>query len=259
MTRNSIPVIFVLIAGLILIGTPPVNARDLIASMAQLPVLIEDRDTGPFVDLVKAIDDVYTGGKIRREVYPFKRSLRNVTEGRVDFHIPLIKNPLVPASVLPFRYSSVPTGSVAFVIYSNVENPLTKQDISREAKKKDSAFLFNIDTLQGHAEFFDFPVREIYDFENALKRVSYKRIDAIIMPQEECDSIIKNKRMRNIHRELYYEFDSMIVIPKGENGDEIDRIITIALKKLQSAGRLEKINDRIHKPYIDWQPHEENF
>jgi len=259
MNRIFIPIVFVLIVELLIISTSPVSARDLIASMGQLPVLIEDKDTGPFVELVRAIDDVYTQGEIKREVYSFKRSLRNVVEGRSDFHIPLIKNPLVPESVLPFRYSSVPTGLVAFVIYSHMDNPITKQDIVKEIEKNNSVFPYKIDTLQGHSAFFNFPVTENYEIESALRRVSIKRADATIMPQEECDSIIRKNKMKNIHRELYYEFDSMIVIPKGEKGDEIERIITTALEKLKSDGRLEKINDKIHKSYIDWQPYRESF
>lgn len=259
MNKIFISIVFVLSAELLTSNTSPVNAGDLVASMGQLPVLVEDKDTGPFVELVKAIDDVYTEGEIKREVYPFKRSLRNVVNGIADFHIPLIKNPLVPESVLPFRYSSVPTGPVAFVIYSHAEYPITKQDIVKAAEKRNSAFPYKIDTLQGHSEFFDFPVTENYDFESALRRVNIKRIDAAIMPQEECDSVIKKIKMKDIHRDLYYEFDSMIVIPKGEKGDEIDRIITTALKKLKSDGRLEQLNEKIHKPYIDWQPYRDNF
>ncbi|QTA82784.1 Uncharacterized protein dnl_51680 [Desulfonema limicola] len=251
--------IFVFISILLTAGILPANARDLVASMGQLPVLIEDKDKGPFVELVKAIDDVYTKGKIIREVYPFKRSLANVVDGKADFHIPLIKNPLVSEDTLPFRYSSIPTGPVAFVIYSHKDNPLTKQDISDAADSRDIPFPYQIDTLQGHADFFNFPVVENYDFESALKRVSIKRIDAIIMPQEECDSIIKKMKIKDIHRALYYEFDSMIILPKGIQGSETDLIITNALKQLKSEGQLEKINEKIHKPYIDWQPYKDNF
>jgi ABC-type amino acid transport substrate-binding protein len=210
------------------------------------------------VELVKAIDEVYTEGEIIREVYPFKRSLENVTTGNADFHIPLIKNPLVSEDKLPFRYSSVPTGPVAFVIYSHKDNPISKQDIVKAVETNPSQFPYKIDTLQGHTEFFNFPVIENHDFESALKRVSMKRIDAAIMPQEECDATLRKLNMKEIHRALYYEFDSMIVIPKGPKGDEIDKIITESLKKLKSDGRLDKINDKIHKPYIDWQPYKEN-
>lgn len=176
-----------------------------------------------------------------------------------DFHIPLIKNPLIPESSLPFRYSSLPTGPVAFVIYSHKDNPITKQDIEKAADKSKSDFHYKIDTLQGHTELFDFPAVENYDFESALKRVIIKRIDAAIMPQEECDSVIRKLKLKDIHRELYYEFDSMIVVSKDKHGDEIDKILTDALKKLKADGRLDKINEKIHKSYIDWQPHKDNF
>lgn len=256
MNEKKILIFVVLILEVLLINISCSYAKDLIASMAKLPVLIEDKDTGPFVELVKAIGDVYTEGKITREVYPFKRSLNNVIHGKADFHIPLIKNPLIPESSLPFRYSSLPTGPVAFVIYSHKDNPITKQVIEKASKKD---FPYKIDTLQGHTELFDFPTIENYDFESALKRILIKRIDAAIMPQEECDSVIRKLKLKDIHRSLYYEFDSMIVISKDKHGDEVDKILTHALEKLKADRRLEKINEKIHKSYIDWQPYKNNF
>ncbi len=240
---------------LVLVSTSAAKAGDLKASMAQLPVLIEDENTGAFVDLVRALDEVYTEGKIIREVYPFKRSLDNVIKGKADFHIPLIKNPLIPEDKLPFRYSSLPTGPVAFVIYSHKDSPLTKEDIAKAGGKNSTDFSYKIHTVPGHTELFIFPTVENFDFENCLKMVVMKRIDAVILPQEESDSIIRKLQIKDIHRSLYYEFDSMIVVSKDKRGEEVDRIITDALKKLKSDGRLDQLNENIHKPYIDWQPY----
>ncbi len=246
-----------LILYLLLIGTSAAFARDLIASMAQLPVLIEDENTGAFVDLVKALDEVYAEGQIIRQIFPFKRSLDNVIKGKADFHIPLIKNPLIPEDKLPFRYSSLPTGPVAFVIYSHKDRPLTKEDIVDPMKTNPALFPHKIHTLPGHTELFPFPAVESFDFEDALEMVRKNRIDALILPQEEADSIIRKLGIKDIHRSLYYEFDSMIVVSKDKRGEEVDRILTEALKKLKSDGRLDRLNENIHKPYMDWQPYTE--
>ncbi|HAO22932.1 MAG: hypothetical protein BWK80_14735 [Desulfobacteraceae bacterium IS3] len=155
MNEKKILIFVVLILEILLINVSCSNAKDLTASMAKLPVLIEDKDTGAFVELVKAIGEVYTEGNIIREVYPFKRSLNNVIQGKADFHIPLIRNPLIPESSLPFRYSSLPTGPVAFVIYSRKDNPITKQDIEKAAKKSKSDFAYKIDTLQGQKKVYE--------------------------------------------------------------------------------------------------------
>jgi len=65
--------------------------------------------------------------------------------------------------------------------------------------------------------------------------------------------------LKDIHRSLYYEFDSMILISKDKHGDDVDKILTRALQKLKADGRLDKINEKVHKSYIDWQPYKDNF
>ena len=66
-------------------------------------------------------------------------------------------------------------------------------------------------------------------------------------------------KLKDIHRSLYYEFDSMILISKDKHGDDVDKILTRALQKLKADGRLDKINEKVHKSYIDWQPYKDNF
>lgn len=48
---------------------------DLQASLAILPGLAETPAKGTFVDIVKALDDVYTEGRITIQLYPFARSV----------------------------------------------------------------------------------------------------------------------------------------------------------------------------------------
>ncbi len=233
----------------------PVQAHDLTASMADIPGLVEDKDTGAFVELVKAIDEVYTDGKIIRKVYPFKRSIRNVEDETADFHIPLLKNPFISLDSLPYRYISVRNGIVTFVIYSHKDNPITKQNIELANKDKTKSFPYKIETLRGHKELFNFEISEINQFYSGLAKVVLGRTDAFIMPQEECDAIIRNKKLWDLHREKYADFDDMIIVKKGKKGDDIDKIISDALNRLESDGRLKEIYYNIHKPYIEWQPY----
>jgi len=51
----------------------------------------------------------------------------------------------------------------------------------------------------------------------------------------------------------------MILISKDKHGDDVDKILTRALQKLKADGRLDKINEKVHKSYIDWQPYKDNF
>ena len=103
------------------------HARDLQASLPYLPCVLETPERGAFIDLVKAIDDVYTEGRIIIKIYPFQRSLYNVVSGKADFHLPMFKNPAIPPEQLPFRHISLPMGNVVLVLYSHIDRPLTKK------------------------------------------------------------------------------------------------------------------------------------
>ncbi|MGD0232636.1 MAG: hypothetical protein ABSC19_20170, partial [Syntrophorhabdales bacterium] len=47
------------------------EARDLKVSLPQLPPLVESKDKGILVDLVKAMAEEYKDGKITWDVFPF--------------------------------------------------------------------------------------------------------------------------------------------------------------------------------------------
>ncbi|MBW1783531.1 MAG: hypothetical protein JRL30_22655, partial [Deltaproteobacteria bacterium] len=80
MTLNRLRKIgfLVVAAGVSLFLIHSAEARDLKASLPQLPPLVESADKGFLVDLVKAMDKAYPEGNISIVVYPFKRSLDNV-------------------------------------------------------------------------------------------------------------------------------------------------------------------------------------
>ncbi len=123
---HKVPVLTILIY---FVCATALFAKDFEASLAYLPVLIEDSSTGGYVEFLKAIDEEYTEGKIIRKVYPFERSIQNVLRGKADFHMPLIVNPLVHKDSLPYRYSTEDIGLVVFVLYTNAKNPITRKDL----------------------------------------------------------------------------------------------------------------------------------
>lgn len=230
-----------------------VYARDLTISMAFLPSVLENPDKGPFVDLVKAMDNAYEGSIIRG-VYPFPRSIDNVISGKADFHLPMIRNKLVSVSSLPYDYSTDKLGYVCFVIYSNKEKPISVDKIKQA--KTSSSFPLKLETSGGFDGYFDFPIKPAMSIESALKKVNLKRIDGFIFAQEECDHITKEAKLGNIHRELYDRFDDVFIIPKGSAGKEIDSILTTILAKMKADGTLAKLHDRVHPDFQQWQPHQ---
>jgi polar amino acid transport system substrate-binding protein len=231
------------------------RARDLNASLAYLPSLIDSSGEGPFVDLVKAIDGVYTEGAIHIAVYPFARSLYNVVTGNSDFHLPMARNPLVSEAAQPYRYVSEKMGQAVFVIYSHKDKPISQEDILRD--KSLATFPYRLETERGLENYFDFPVSSSSTIAQSMKKIEAHRIDGFIWPQEEADFVIKNLQIKTIHREFYGLFDDVIVIPTGPRGDEVDRILSQALRTLRSTGRLQVLYEKIHRPYHDWQPYQE--
>ena len=232
----------------------PVHGQDLKASLAILPIHSELADNGQakggFVELIKAIDEVYKEGEITIKLYPFARSLNNVISGRADFHVPLIKLPHIAEASLSYTYASERITEVAFVLYTNTAKP--KLDRMKLSK-------YVIATMMGHTHFFPFTVRENTTISGGIKMLSTGRIDGYIMEQEAVDSFIRKNKIKNIRRELYFQWDSSIVIPKGKKNKAIDEIISAALRKLKATGKLQEITKTIHQPYIEWQPNDMNW
>ena len=222
-------------------------ARDLVASLGQIPGLADSPDKGAFVDIVKAINEVYPG-KIKIEVYPIQRSIANVIDGKADFHIPIISGPGIPETNLPFRFVSETLGSVSFVLYSNINKKVTKKEIT-DALAKGGKFPYQIEG----ANPLPF-VTPTLNNEETVRKLIAGRIDAVVMPQEDIDSIIKQLKAKTIHRTLWGNLDDSIIIPKGHQGDVLDKILSDCIRKLKASGRLQELHNKIHLPYNDWQP-----
>lgn len=235
------------------IGFAQDQPRDLVASLAQIPGLADSPDKGAFVDIVKAIAKIYPG-KITIEVVPFERSINNVLEGRADFHIPILRNPANTALKLPYRYATEKTGSVPIVIYSNKDKIITKMTIDA-AIAKGGKFPYTIEVAGGLEPVYPFPCMSSNNSEASLQKVQNKRIDAFLFGNE-IDQSLKSLKLNAIHRELYGNFDDAIIIPKGPKGDEIDRILSNCLRKLNASGRLQELYKKVRSPYTDWQPTE---
>lgn len=227
--------------------------KDLTASLALLPGVIEGPDKGPFVDLVKAIAGVYTDGKIKIETYPFARSIDNVVKGKADFHIPTVRNRAVTVPSLPYRFTTEKIGSVAFVIYSNSDKPLTKKML-QDAMAQKGKFPYSIEVVPGIEAQFGFPGTPSVDLASSLQKVQKKRLDALVWAQEEADNALKALKIKTIRREHWMDYEDSIIIAKGSQGDAVDKILSNALKKLRASKQLQPLYAKVHRPYEDWQP-----
>lgn len=230
---------------------------NLTASLAHIPDLADSPDKGIFVDLVKAIDDVYKEGTITIKVSPFARSFENVMRGKADFHIPSFVDPNIPEEKLPFGYVAEPMGTVKLLLYSNSAEPISLADIEA-AMARGGDFPYVIEVGAGMKIMFPFPTKGSNNMDQSLKKVNAGRIHAYIWPPE-ADLLVRDLKLGNIHREIYSDFDDIIVVAKSPRGEEVSRIIEEALKELRRQGRLKQFHDKVHLPYTDWQPHESNL
>jgi polar amino acid transport system substrate-binding protein len=223
--------------------------------MANLPGLAETPDKGGFVELVKALDDVYANGTIKIEIYPFSRSVQNIINYKADFHVPTLRNPVISEENLPYRTVTESMGTVVFVCYSNIDNIITRKEII-QALDNGGEFPYVIDAPGGLEGNFTIPVVPSNDLTSSFQTLQNKRIDAILWAQEESDLTVKDLKLNKIYRSHYADFDDAIIIPKGPESEKIDAILSDALKKIKASGKQQELYKSIHVPYVDWQPSE---
>jgi len=221
------------------------QAKDLKASLPIIPPLVESTDKGILVDLMKAMAEEYKDGKITWEVFPFERSMENVEKGRADFHMPQLVNPSIGPDKLQFQFGSDIIFKVVFALYTNKSNKeITPANVSK----------YKIETEMGTKDFFDFPITGSPDIESSLRKVDLGRIDGWIMAMPESDMALKKAGLKNIKRWEYKKFDVRIVLPKGPQGKETDKILSDLIKKLKANGKYQKIMGPIlDQKFEDWQ------
>lgn len=226
------------------------QAGELIASVGIIPphsmIGKDGKPTGGFVEIVKAIDRVYDEGHIDIQLYPIARAMNMIKSGQADLFIPYIPPPHLGDNDLPYTFASESIVEVTFVLYSRADGHELRMD-----RLKD----YRIETLRGAAEHFPFKIGEIDSFRQGLLKVTAGRSDGFIVEQDAADKYIREHKLKNIRRTLYAVWNSSIVIPKGKRGQDIDKIVSTALRRLKQSGELQLITETIHKPYEDWQPY----
>ena len=249
MTRLSI--LFFLSVAFLCNGYPnTVEAKDLLGGIAMIPphafVEKNGQPEGGFVDLINAIDRIYNEGTISIKVQPFKRSLNDLIKGYIDFHFPMICNPLIPAESQPFLCASESVSDVTFVLYTRADmKSLPLHNLEK----------YKIEVRRGSDALFPFRVLEIDSAKQGILKVLSGRSDGLLFEQEAPDLFIRQNKIKNIRRTLYATWKSTIAIHKGPESQEIDRIISSSLRILKLNGELQNILTSIDRPFEDWQPY----
>ena len=154
-----------------------------------------------------------------------------VVEGAADLHLPLLKDPNVPAESLPYAYSTGTFAHVPFILYTSKANTKVNKDNVQDSK---------VFVIPAHLGFFKGAKGEM-SVESGLQRLESNEIDGYICAMSQADAYIKDKGLKNIDRHLFFVFEAKAVIPKGEKGQAIDKAFTTALETLRANGTLEKV------------------
>ncbi len=121
---SLIPIILLVLS----IQPQQTKAQDLITNVVQLNNNNTELLENQYVVFLEALDELYTDGTFDIRHRPFARSLREVTQGLSDLHIPLIcpknakENPY-------FSFGDEPIQKIIFALYSNIDSPINYQDI----------------------------------------------------------------------------------------------------------------------------------
>ena len=223
----------------------------LVGTVAHIPGLANPDLSGPFIDLLVAMDDALPAVSLQIRVAPFVRSIHDASTGRADFHLPMIRNPSLDLPSLPWRYVERPMGKVCMVLYSAREAPLTAAQASRGAEQG----ALRVATLSANLDLFALPLEGITELRQGLGLVARGRLDGFIGAQEETDSMLRASGLKNIHRSLFHCYDDVLIVPKGAAGDRTAALLEEALDALEAQGRLAPLHGRVHQPYQDWQPY----
>jgi polar amino acid transport system substrate-binding protein len=209
----------------------PATARNLKASLSRIPMLSESTEKGLLIDLLKAMDEVYTEGTITIEVYPSSRAISNIINGSHDFFMPMLRSKHVDEATLPFAYSDVALFESIFVLYTNKNSDVTAA----------TAGNYKIETEAPLVTYYGFEAQPSVNAVQSLKKVDIGRIDGYIMAMTEIDALLKTLDLKNIKRIYFDTFEAPMVVKKGPGGKEVEKLLTELLDKVKANGTYAKI------------------
>jgi hypothetical protein len=222
------------------------QAQDRIASIGESPFSAESGasgDRGMLVDLVRALDRA-TNSSTKIVLRPFARSLKETSEGLADFHIPFIQNDDSPAPEGLAYVKEVDFGEVPFVIYSRKD---ARFDARTIAKAK------SVETEPGHESFFPFPVNVTYCVPCSLDKVLLGRSDALIVPADVVDPLLREPKYKAIHRAFFKAYPVRALVPVKADSAATRRYLIEGATRLKETGEMWRITHH-NVPYSDWQP-----
>jgi hypothetical protein len=221
-------------------------AFDRVGSIGQSPFSVVSDTEGPqqmMVDLIHALDKV-THSSTKIVLRPFARSLEETAAGLADFHIPLIQSDGTPAPKGLLYVMEVDLGQTYLVIYSRKTAPLDARTVAQAS---------HVEIEPGHESFFRFPTSATHCLPCTLDKILIGRTDALIVPANVVDPLLKDPKYQGIHRALYKAFPVRALVPAKVDSTATRHYLIEGLTRLKESGEFWEIT-HLNAPYSDWQP-----
>lgn len=232
----------------------PIQGPDLNAHGMLLPGLVDSAKQGGFIELIRAMDAVYSEGRIQIEVFPVGRVYQNIKSGLCDFAFPTLRMSDALLAKVGHTVSMRSFGQVAFVLYSQRAKALTREKLERAAQRsarEGSPFPYHV--IAAPVMEVPYPTSSFTNFESALQMVNAGHADAFLWAQEEVDLVLQRLDLPHVQRSLYGMYEDVFLLPLGERGRQVDQILSRCLDHLEAEGQLPQLYSAIHRPYKDWQ------
>jgi polar amino acid transport system substrate-binding protein len=231
-----------------------VTSPDLSAHGMLLPGLVDSAKQGGFIELIRAIDAIYTQGQIQVEVFPVGRVYQNIKSGLCDFAFPTLRMSPALLARAGHTVSTRSFGQVAFVLYSHRTKGLTREKLESAAQRsarESTPFPYHV--IAAPVMEVPYPTSSFTNFESALQMVNAGHADAFLWAQEEVDLVLQRLDLPQVQRSLYGMYEDVFLLPLGERGRQVDDILSRCLDQLSAEGQLPRLYSGIHRPYKDWQ------
>ncbi len=113
----------------LLLANVPLAAKELIGNVPDFDGEQLNEWSQLYIDLLAGLDKYLPDDTVTAHVRPFARSIREVTQGISDFHIPLICGDALKND-LQFDFATETLSPIVFALYTKKDGPLTKQDLT---------------------------------------------------------------------------------------------------------------------------------
>ncbi|MEH6633543.1 MAG: hypothetical protein V7776_22230 [Halopseudomonas aestusnigri] len=215
--------------------------QNLVISIAELPVLAENKNKGILVELIQAMDKAL-GTSTTIKVLPFRRSIKTALAGGANAHLPFIVVKPAKSEGQFLKYSKAKMFDVAFVMYALKDRNLSKGVLSG----------LKVETLQAHVDVIPHAVFGSNCIVCSLKRLQSRRIDAFIFAQKETDQELKKLGYLNVRRSLYNIYDVRAVLAPGKAGEDADQFLTNGIEALKANGEYKRIMAPFLDSFVEW-------